>query len=180
LDDQTSVPDFVNRWLRAEFAGAGELRILVASLMADAETPSELLSSIIEAVSQPEIPPDVTEVRIMSLHKSKGLSSPIVVIAGCVDGLLPAPPEKGASAAQQRAHLEEQRRLFYVGITRVKAVPSSNRPGSLLLTGSRTMSLADAMQSGIQPAGVNFGTVNLHMSRFIPELGPSAPAPIAR
>ena len=26
-----------------------------------------------------EIPPDVTEVRIMSLHKSKGLSSPIVV-----------------------------------------------------------------------------------------------------
>ena len=43
----------------------------------------ELLSQIIEAVTQPEIPPDVTEVRIMSLHKSKGLSSPIVVIAGC-------------------------------------------------------------------------------------------------
>ena len=31
----------------------------------------------------------------MSLHKSKGLSSPIVVIAGCVDGLLPAEPEQG-------------------------------------------------------------------------------------
>jgi DNA helicase-2/ATP-dependent DNA helicase PcrA len=92
LEEQTGVTDFVNRWLRAEFTGTGELRILVAGLMASAETLEELLSQIIEAVSQPEIPPDVTEVRIMSLHKSKGLSSPIVVIAGCVDGLLPAEP----------------------------------------------------------------------------------------
>jgi DNA helicase-2/ATP-dependent DNA helicase PcrA len=80
---------------------------------------------------------------------------------------------------ERQAQLEEQRRLFYVGINRVKADPNSNRPGSLLLTGSRTMTLADAMQSGIQPAGVSYGTVSLHMSRFIPELGPTAPAPIA-
>ena len=120
-----------------------------------AETTTDLLSQIIEAVSQPEIPPDVTEVRIMSLHKSKGLSSPIVVIAGCVDGLLPAEPEQGTAMVQRQAHLEEQRRLFYVGVTRVKAAPASNRPGSLLLTGSQTMTLADAMQSAIQPAGKN-------------------------
>ena len=179
LDEQTSVTDFIDRWLRAEFTGAGELRILVPGLMAAAETPAELLSQIIEAVSQPEIPPDVTEVRIMSLHKNKGLSSPIVVIAGCVDGLLPAESEPGTSTAQRQAHLEEQRRLFYVGITRVKAAPSSNRPGSLLLTGSRTMTLADAMQSAIQPAGRSYGVVSLHLSRFIPELGRSAPAPVA-
>jgi DNA helicase-2/ATP-dependent DNA helicase PcrA len=178
LDEQTGVTDFVNRWLRAEFTGAGELRILVAGLMAAAETPPELLSQIIEAVSQPEIPPDVTEVRIMSLHKSKGLSSPIVVIAGCVEGLLPAEPEQGTPIVERTALLEEQRRLFYVGITRVKAAPSSNQPGSLLLTGSRTMTLADAMQSGIRPAEVNYGVVSLHLSRFIRELGSSAPAPI--
>jgi superfamily I DNA/RNA helicase len=180
LDEQTDVQDFVNRWLRTEFTGAGELRILVGTLVADAETPKDLLSLIVEAVSQPEIPPDVTEVRIMSLHKSKGLSSAIVVIAGCVDGLLPSEPELGTPVAQRQAQLEEQRRLFYVGVTRVKAVPSSNRPGTLLLTGSQTMTVADAMQSGIQPAGApGFGIVNLHLSRFIPELGPSAPAPIA-
>jgi DNA helicase II / ATP-dependent DNA helicase PcrA len=179
LEEQTSVTDFVNRWLRAEFTRVGELKILVAALMDAAETPKELLSQIIEAVSQPEIPPDVTEVRIMSLHKSKGLSSPIVVIAGCVDGLLPAEPEQGTSIVERHALLEEQRRLFYVGITRVKAAPSSNRPGSLLVTGSRTMTLADTMQSGIRPAGVNYGVVSLHLSRFIPELGRSAPAPVA-
>ncbi|MGI8841327.1 MAG: 3'-5' exonuclease [Caulobacteraceae bacterium] len=178
LENQNGVTDFVNRWLRAEFTGAGELRILVAGLIDAAESPAELLSAIIEAVSQPEIPPDVTEVRIMSLHKSKGLSSPIVVIAGCVDGLLPAAPEAGASPAEREAHLEEQRRLFYVGITRTKAAPSSNRPGTLLLTGSQTMTLTDAMQSGIQPASVNHGVVSLHFSRFIPELGPTAPQPV--
>ena len=95
LDEQTSTEDFVNRWLRAEFAGAGELRILVGNLMTEAATAEDLLSAIIEAVSQPEIPPDVTEVRIISLHQSKGSSSPVVVIADCVDGLLPAEPEAG-------------------------------------------------------------------------------------
>ncbi len=179
LSDKSDVADFVDRWLRAEFTDAGELRILVAGLMASAESPAELLSQIIDAVSQPEIPPDVTEVRIMSLHKSKGLSSPIVVIAGCVDGLLPAEPEDGTPLAERQKQLEEQRRLFYVGVTRVKAAPISNRPGTLLLTGSQSMTLADAMQSGIRPAGVRYGIVSLHLSRFIPELGPSAPAPIA-
>jgi DNA helicase-2/ATP-dependent DNA helicase PcrA len=179
LDEQTGVTDFVNRWLRAEFTNAGELRVLVASLMLGAERHEELLSQIIEAVSQPEIPPDVTEVRIMSLHKSKGSSSPIVVIAGCVDGLLPAKPEPGTSTAERQAQLEEQRRLFYVGITPVKAAPSANWPGSLLITGSQSMTLADAMQSGIQPAKVYYGVVSLHQSRFIPELGPSAPPPVA-
>ena len=48
LEEQTSITDFVNRWLRAEFTGAGELKILVAALMDAAETPEELLSQIIE------------------------------------------------------------------------------------------------------------------------------------
>ena len=93
----------------------------------------------------------------ISLHKSKGLSSPVVVIAGCIDGLLPAEPERGIPIAERQAILEEQRRLFFVGLTRVKSIPSSNRPGTLLLTGSRTMTLADAMQSGIQPAATRYG-----------------------
>ena len=38
--------------------------------------------------------------------------------------------------------------------------------GSILLTGSQTMTLADAMQSGIQPAAVQYGTVQLHLSQI--------------
>lgn len=43
--------------------------------------------------TQPDIPPTVEEVRMISLHKSKGLSSSYVFIAHCVEGILP--PESG-------------------------------------------------------------------------------------
>jgi hypothetical protein len=42
---------------------------------ADTKTPGELISQTIEAISQPENPPDATEGRTMSLHKSKGLGA---------------------------------------------------------------------------------------------------------
>ena len=56
----------------------------------------------------------------MSLHKSKGLSAPVTIIAGCIQGLLPKQPDYTLPAAQQALEMEEKRRLFYVGITRVK------------------------------------------------------------
>jgi DNA helicase II / ATP-dependent DNA helicase PcrA len=115
----------------------------------------------------------------MSLHKSKGLSSPVVIIAGCVEGLLPTAPDAEASPREREAELEEQRRLLFVGLTRVKAIPGDNRPGVLFLTCSRSMSLADAMQSGIRPANVQYGRAFVHTSRFIRELGPAAPKPEA-
>jgi DNA helicase II / ATP-dependent DNA helicase PcrA len=141
-----------------------------------APTPQPLLEALIAAVSLPDIPPDVAEVRIMSLHKSKGLSSPVVIIAGCVEGLLPTAPDLDASPAERQSALEEQRRLFFVGLTRVRALPGDNKPGVLVLTCSRSMSLADAMQSGIHPASVRFGRAYVLTSRFIRELGPAAPA----
>lgn len=179
LEEHTDIADFVNRWLRAEFVGVAELGLLVASLLPAAESAEDLLSKLVEAVTQPEIPPDVTEVRVMSLHKSKGLSAPVVVIAGCIDGLLPAEPDAALPPADQAAMIEEQRRLFYVGLTRVRADPASNKPGVLLLTGSRSLTLADAMQSNIRPARQHYGVVYVHLSRFIPELGDTAPAPEA-
>jgi DNA helicase II / ATP-dependent DNA helicase PcrA len=99
-----------------------------------------------------------------------------VIIAGCVEGLLPTAPDLDASPAERQSALEEQRRLFFVGLTRVRALPGDNKPGVLVLTCSRSMSLADAMQSGIHPASVRFGRAYVLTSRFIRELGPAAPA----
>jgi DNA helicase II / ATP-dependent DNA helicase PcrA len=166
---------FVQLWLGAQVAADDPFQILARDLSTAVASPEELLDAIMEAVSFPDIPPDVAEVRIMSLHKSKGLSSPVVIIAGCVEGLLPTAPDPDATPAQRQAELEEQRRLLFVGITRVKAIPSEHRPGGLVLTSSRSMSLADAMQSGIRPANVQYGRAIVHTSRFIQELGPAAP-----
>jgi DNA helicase-2/ATP-dependent DNA helicase PcrA len=50
----------------------------------------------------------------MTLHNAKGLEYPIVFIAGCEDGVFPH------SRALDEGGLEEERRLFYVGVTRAK------------------------------------------------------------
>ena len=75
--------------------------------------------------------------------------------------------------------MEEQRRLLYVGLTRVKANPNTNQPGTLLLTYSRMMTRADAMYSGIRSARFSYNDAFVNASRFIRELGPAAPRPIS-
>jgi DNA helicase II / ATP-dependent DNA helicase PcrA len=179
LQGDGNMLNLARRWLPDDLPGIDSFRTLVGELAESAVTPQELLSNLIETISTPEIPPDVTQVRIMSLHKSKGLSSPVVVIAGCIEGLLPAAPDEDKTPEEQQADLEEQRRLLYVGLTRVKANPNTNQPGTLLLTYSRMMTRADAMYSGIRSARFSYNDAFVNASRFIRELGPAAPRPIS-
>ena len=51
-------------------------------------------------------------VTLMTLHNAKGLEYPTIFIAGCEEGVFPH------SRALDEGSLEEERRLFYVGVTR--------------------------------------------------------------
>jgi DNA helicase-2/ATP-dependent DNA helicase PcrA len=51
-------------------------------------------------------------VTLMTLHNAKGLEYPTIFIAGCEEGVFPH------SRALDEGGLEEERRLFYVGVTR--------------------------------------------------------------
>jgi DNA helicase-2/ATP-dependent DNA helicase PcrA len=92
-----------------------EIREILENIK-DEDGVSTILKSINNAVINSEPPMDVNYVRIMSLHKSKGLTAEIVIIRGMIEGLIPRHSEDEDDIAL--ANLEEQRRLFFVGITR--------------------------------------------------------------
>ncbi len=58
--------------------------------------------------------PRADAVALLTMHMAKGLEFRVVFIAGCEDGLVPCTIMKDA------ADLEEERRLFYVGMTRAR------------------------------------------------------------
>jgi superfamily I DNA/RNA helicase len=170
--------DLVNAWLPPSIPCV-ELRALAESVAADHPDfdAKKLAERVRELVTEPDIPDVVPDVRIMSLHKSKGLSANVVIIAGCVEGVMPREREDNMTDAEYAESIEEHRRLLFVGITRVKASPADGHPGHLIIAASRKVPTAIAMK-GIAVAGWEHGMARTINSRFLGELGPDAPRPI--
>ncbi|MBQ7593401.1 MAG: UvrD-helicase domain-containing protein [Synergistaceae bacterium] len=57
-------------------------------------------------------------VGLMTLHASKGLEFPVVFIVGLEEGIFPSPPRKDYEDYDKT--IEEERRVFYVGMTRAE------------------------------------------------------------
>ena len=60
---------------------------------------------------------EVNGVKLMTVHASKGLEFKYVFITGLEDGLFPHQKDSETKSAEDR---EEERRLFYVALTRAK------------------------------------------------------------
>jgi DNA helicase-2/ATP-dependent DNA helicase PcrA len=91
---------------------------LAAVAEEDADTFTELdlfLQQVALVADVDRLDPDADSVTLMTLHNAKGLEFPIVFIAGMEEGLFPL-----ARAYDEPDALEEERRLFYVGITRAE------------------------------------------------------------
>ena len=76
---------------------------------------SEFLSTVSLSTDFDLNNPDEDKVSLMTLHLSKGLEFKHVFIVGLEEDLFPS-----ALSYNTRSELEEERRLFYVGITRAK------------------------------------------------------------
>ena len=80
-----------------------------------------------DRIRSPEVTNDTGYVRIMSLHKSKGLTSKVVFIIGCVAGLVPTIKDEqklvDTNNTLELSRLRaEAKRLFFVAITRPKQI----------------------------------------------------------
>lgn len=75
----------------------------------------EFLESITLSSDVDEMQDEDNTVTLMTLHSAKGLEFPVVFLVGMEEGIFP-----GYKSIGEPKELEEERRLFYVGITRAK------------------------------------------------------------
>ena len=131
--------------------------------------PAAMLERLRNLITQPEVPENENFVRIMSLQKSKDLTSKVVVVLGCIEGLVPYIDPKERPAEQQQIELE-QRRLFYVAMTRPTEI--------LVLSSFVAIENRLAFQIGAKTApSMSYGTTRHTVAgRFLSQLGPTTPA----
>ena len=110
-------------YLGEERMDTGRLDVLLALALQNPD-PAGLLRRLEElqgllatgGVSDPACP-----FVLSTIHASKGLEYDRVLLIDAAEGIFPARRQEGASPAEARQALEEERRLFYVGVTRARA-----------------------------------------------------------
>jgi DNA helicase II / ATP-dependent DNA helicase PcrA len=86
------------------------------------------------------------KVKLLTLHAAKGLEFSYVFIAGCEAGLLPFEPDNGDPADP-----EEERRLFYVGLTRAQCQVILTRARSRTLWGAKRRTRISPLAASVAP-----------------------------
>lgn len=163
-----SLVELVDRLLPDATEECTALRELAILALPDAEDVIDLFDRVRGHITQPEMPKEGDFVRVMSLHKSKGLTSPVTIVASCIQGLIPFQDDK-APQNEQGAILEEQRRLFYVAITRCTQM--------LVISSAVRMERDLAFKVGAKLQSHRYRVSNTIASQFLDELGPNAPRP---
>ena len=90
---------------------------------------------------------DADAVTMMTLHNAKGLEFPVVFITGLEEGLFPL-----SRAHDEPEQLEEERRLFYVGITRAEQKLYLTHARSRRRNGETMPSIPSSFLQPIPPA----------------------------
>jgi len=121
-DQLQSVAKFFDHLFRFEGLGGNRLPELMRSL--------ELLQALGESAAQEPDGACADRVNVLTIHKAKGLEFPVVFLVGLAQGRFPTKLRRDAIELPEPLikdilpsgdyHLQEERRLFYVGMTRAK------------------------------------------------------------
>jgi DNA helicase-2/ATP-dependent DNA helicase PcrA len=86
--------------------------------------------SLLSTVDQVDEDDASNKVALMTVHSAKGLEFPYVFVAGLEDNLFPS-----QSMLMSQKDIEEERRLFYVAVTRAKRAVTLSYPGTRMRNG---------------------------------------------
>lgn len=160
------VPDLVDSLFPAADEDIHELRELIQDCAKISESAEELLRLVTERISQLEVPEYPNYVRVMSLHKSKGLTSKCVYITTALDQIIPY-HRSSASGLERQQAVNDGRRLMYVAVTRAAQ--------KLVVSFPAFMPRSMVQSMGIDAGDSKGGEVRMHASSYINEFGNSAP-----
>ena len=120
----SNVLDFVD-WIAKRCGGEIENDGGV-SVETEKQSVLDVAQTISVIISLAERGDDQNVVTLSTLHAAKGLEWPHVVLAGVNEGLLPFVSGGSEEGEMTAEHLEEERRLMYVGITRARSTLAVN------------------------------------------------------
>ena len=135
MDDKNKGPEEVERVQNVEELLAGIQEFVKSGEEDELRTlPDFMIEVALLTDADQESPEDRNHVSMMTIHSSKGLEFPHVYIVGLEENLFPS-----QMALNTRSELEEERRLFYVAVTRAMVTCTLSYAGSRFTWGQSVM-----------------------------------------
>jgi DNA helicase-2/ATP-dependent DNA helicase PcrA len=142
---ETAIDGWYGDYLKGAFADyvdrLEELKALVGFAQRFEETQDFLAQIVLlnSETSDRHVDPDAEAIKLTTIHQAKGLEYDVVFLIGVADGLFPG------RRSIEAGDVEEERRLFYVAVTRARnelylcypKVATRGGPGGMLLSPSR-------------------------------------------
>ena len=103
--------------------GMDRTKLAVLTMLGAQEpTPRHLLQRLetLRSIVQNHVTPPGCKFILSTIHSAKGLEYDRVILLDVLDGILPAKPELSCRTPAETQQYEEDRRLFYVAMTRAK------------------------------------------------------------
>lgn len=165
LFDEVGLKDALEDVADNAKAGArkvGNIEYLLGSIdryerkeVSDKPSMGQFLTRITMRFDQEDDDSQTNKVTLSTLHGAKGLEFPIVFFMGIVEGVLPHSRTMDPKASDvDAADVEEERRLFYVGVTRAKDRLYLSRPKRRVLRGKPTVLTPSRFLEGMPPEHV--------------------------